>query len=82
MAAVLRVECLKDLDLFDFVNSTEPDPKVAGYFFLKISEALNDFHTVFKFAHRDLKLENIMMVLHNLSIKIIDFGFAARVRDH
>ena len=47
------------------MNSTEPDPKVAGYFLLQISEAVKDFHTVFKFAHRDLKLENIMMILEN-----------------
>jgi len=64
-AAVLRFEYVKGQNLLDFVNDTNPDPKVTGYFLLKISEALHDLHTVFKFAHRDLKLENIMMLFQN-----------------
>ena len=79
--AVLQVEFVKGKDLFNFViASDKPDSKLAAYFIKEISEAINHFHNNVQFAHRDLKLDNIMM-MSDFSIKIIDFGFGTKIRD-
>jgi len=60
--AVLLVEIVEGKNLFDFVNaSSEPDSKVACYFIRQILDAITHFHNEVKFAHRDLKLDNIML---------------------
>ena len=82
MAAVIRVEIVEGSNLFDFVNaSSEPDTKVACYFIRQILDAITHFHNEVKFAHRDLKLDNIMVLKNDFSIKIIDFGFGTKIRD-
>jgi serine/threonine protein kinase len=50
----------------------------------QLLRGLNYLHTTKKVVHRDLKLENILLVSQdrgNLEIKIADFGFAKKLDD-
>jgi serine/threonine protein kinase len=49
----------------------------------QLLRGLNYLHTTKKVVHRDLKLENILLVSqdrNNLEIKIADFGFAKEIK--
>lgn len=52
-------------------NSSLPTKKI----FKQLIQALYTLHTKLNLAHRDIKLENLM--LKNSELKIIDFGFSA-----
>jgi calcium-dependent protein kinase len=54
----------------------------AAYIMFQLLRGLNYLHTSKKVVHRDLKLENILLVSQdrgNLEIKIADFGFAKKL---
>ena len=48
----------------------------ACYWFTQASRAIEYCHTKLKIAHRDIKIDNVM--LHNLVAKVTDFGFARK----
>jgi serine/threonine protein kinase len=50
------------------------------YYCLQLVSVLDYLHTVRMVAHRDLKLENIMLDAYN-NIKLIDFGLSRRFTD-
>jgi len=78
--AFLIFEYVDGLDLFDFLEQTSfqplPEKRVRNIF----KQIINIVTFIHKkgFVHRDLKLENIM-ILKNDDIKIIDFGLSAEL---
>ena len=70
----LLMENCQGLELFDFVNEVEgiKDEELLRYIFKEILKALNVLHKA-GMAHRDIKLENIM-ITYNYEIKLIDMG--------
>ena len=75
------MEYLTGQSLIDMVNNQGPlSNNVALYIFKQILSALAYLHTI-GIAHRDLKLENIIVdeVYH---VKLIDFGFCSDVNEH
>uniref|UniRef100_A0A182K624 Protein kinase domain-containing protein n=1 Tax=Anopheles christyi TaxID=43041 RepID=A0A182K624_9DIPT len=54
-----------------------PEPRVRRYY-RQVVAALEYIHTA-GFAHRDIKLENIVLDVND-QVKLIDFGFACRLR--
>ena len=62
-------------ELFDYVANTGPfQEPVCKYYFKQILQGVHYIHSK-GFAHRDLKVENILLDC-NYDIKIVDFGFA------
>lgn len=64
-------------DLFDLVSGVQLSEAEARTYFLQIINAVESCHAA-KIAHRDLKLENILLDNHN-NAKITDFGLAAEM---
>jgi serine/threonine protein kinase len=67
--------------LLDFVlqNGPLPEEKIQFYF-LQLVAAVDYLHNVRKVAHRDLKLENVLLDAHD-NIKLIDFGLSNVMHD-
>merc|ERR1711982_213982 len=65
-------------ELLDFVSKKgRLSERVAKTIFLQIIDGISYCHKEFNLIHRDLKLENILLVEKGkLDIKIIDFGIA------
>ena len=63
--------------LFDALNKTKNGftEDVCQYILLNLLNAVDALHKNF-ICHRDLKLENIVLVGNNYDIKLIDFGYA------
>jgi hypothetical protein len=70
-------------DLFDFIteqdNQTLPE-HLAKKFFRQVVEAVVQCHRV-GVIHRDIKVENILVDLNTLNVKLIDFGAGAHVKN-
>ena len=60
--------------------SKRPSDSIIKEIFLQILNAMNYLHEN-GIAHRDIKLENILIQKDSLKIKIIDFGFAIKIPD-
>ena len=54
--------------------------ELACVWFTQSSEAVNYLHTEVRMAHRDIKLDNILLN-DNHDAKLTDFGFASLVED-
>ncbi|KAI2800488.1 hypothetical protein RDWZM_009154 [Blomia tropicalis] len=52
---------------------------LACYWFTQVSRALQYMHDEHKMAHRDIKIDNVL--LHNNRAKLTDFGFARNAYD-
>ncbi len=83
-AFYLVMETMKSCqDLFDFIserdNETLPE-QLAKKFFRQVVEAVVQCHQV-GVIHRDIKVENILVDLNTLNVKLIDFGAGARVKN-
>lgn len=58
-------------------NTGKFSEPVAKHYFRQLIGALYYMHTVANVAHRDVKLENILMD-SNYNIKLNDFGFSTK----
>ena len=71
-------ELTKGGDLFDFIIGSEEqklDEDIARIYFKQILNAVAHCHQ-HGIAHRDIKMENILLDETKQNIKLIDFGFA------
>ena len=59
-------------------NGPMPE-SLACYWFTQVSKALQYMHDVVHMAHRDIKIDNVL--LHNNKAKLTDFGFASQAWD-
>lgn len=67
-------------DLAKYTNSNDGvEERQAAIWFLQSTNGLYYLHEVMRTAHRDLKCENIM-IGQNRVAKLIDFGFARKVK--
>ena len=64
-------------DLFDVIAETGPvqNDQLARHLFSQISNGLSSLHTEAKYAHLDVKLENVL-IDSEYNLKLCDFGFA------
>lgn len=75
-------------DLFDYIadstdNNNYLSEKQAVLFFVQIMDALHFLNTK-NIVHRDIKLENFLIVQNDKEIylKLIDFGFASKITEN
>jgi serine/threonine protein kinase len=62
--------------LLDFLHTHGPLPEnQIRHYFLQLISAMEYLHSIRRVAHRDLKLDNILLDQYN-NIKIIDFGLS------
>lgn len=62
-------------DLTHYLQENGAMPEtLACYWFTQVSQALKYLHIDMKIAHRDIKIDNVM--LHDNKVKLTDFGFA------
>ena len=68
------MEHLKAVELLEFINQmgTQEDPFLR-HIFLEVANSIHKLHKA-GIAHRDIKLDNIM-ITDDLKIKIIDVGY-------
>jgi serine/threonine protein kinase len=76
----LIMEYAKGGDLLDYINSQGAVPeKRARIIFKQLLQSLQFLHQA-GYVHRDVKPENVFLTENHKSIKLGDFGFAARWR--
>jgi serine/threonine protein kinase len=76
------MELLLGGELFKRVHRTKISEREAASLMLKLADALDYLHSK-KILHRDIKLENILLLKETSVdvIKIIDFGFASKIEN-
>ncbi len=72
------MELVEGGELFSYVKQRLFREKTCRYYFKQMLRAIHYSHSK-GIAHRDLKLENILLD-KNFNVKITDFGFSARVK--
>jgi carbon catabolite-derepressing protein kinase len=70
----MALELVDSGNFFDLVKFRNFDESLCRFYFKQMLQALDYMHSQ-GFAHRDLKLENILLQ-GNFNVKIADFGFA------
>lgn len=65
------------MDLFDVIAEKGPlqNDQLIRHLFSQISNGLSALHTEAKYAHCDVKLENVL-IDSDYKLKLCDFGFA------
>lgn len=77
----IALELAQAGELFDFISiSGEFSEQLARYFFKQLLSSVEYCHRRM-IAHRDLKLENLLLD-QDFNIKLADFGFAAQLEGH
>jgi len=72
--ACLVMELLKGVELLEFLNESDGlDSETLRYIFLQVGATLHQLHKA-GIAHRDIKLENIM-ITEDFEVKLIDLGY-------
>ena len=72
--AYLVMELINGVELLEFINECEQlDDSTIRYIFLQVANAIHQLHKA-GIAHRDIKLENIMLT-DDFRIKLIDLGY-------
>nr|CAA40774.1 putative protein kinase [Schizosaccharomyces pombe] len=72
----LALEYVPDGELFHYIRKHGPlSEREAAHYLSQILDAVAHCHR-FRFRHRDLKLENILIKVNEQQIKIADFGMA------
>ena len=69
------MEYIEGIELINFINSYQHDEAMLRYVFKKLLKALLQLHKT-GVAHRDVKLENVMITPDE--IKLVDFGFGVQ----
>ncbi len=68
----------KSCDLYTFIRKNRPlSEETIRVIFKQIVDAVEFCHNN-KVAHRDLKIENVLVDEHSLEVSLCDFGFATR----
>ena len=70
------MEYIEGIELINFINSFPHDEAMLRYVFKKLLKALLQLHKA-GVAHRDVKLENVMITLDD--VKLVDFGFGVQL---
>lgn len=73
-------ELLDKRDLFDLISIANApfEESIARNVFKKLASALEYIHSE-GYAHRDIKLENILVCPETFTIKLGDFGFTEKI---
>jgi serine/threonine protein kinase len=69
-------EYVPNRSLLDLIHTYGPLPEnQSRHYFLQLISAVEYLHSIRRVAHRDLKLENILLDRYK-NIKVVDFGFS------
>ena len=75
--AIIVLELIEGGEMFDFVVLKNFSPEVCRFYFRQMLQAIHACHSL-GFAHRDLKLENVLLD-KNFNSKLTDFTFATPI---
>ena len=77
VVSYVALELASGGEIFDYVARHYFSPEISRYFFKQMLDGIHHMHSK-GIAHRDLKLENILLD-ENFNIKITDYGFVGPI---
>lgn len=78
---VIFLEYIDGVDLKDFINNHQMKPRAIELLYLQCLISVRVFHKVLRFAHRDLKLENLYFNKNTKNVQVIDYSFVCDRED-